>query len=166
MFVHSVTWKDRKCFLRSCVGRAFPRGHCHHLNPLLSLAANAGLFPFAFPGCRHRVGTRASRLQHLVPQSETRPRPPRRGFFFGAMRIAWWRAAPKERLRLIWRSPCMSLRADVYRQKAAEAKQSAAKATSPSIKRAFEEVAGGWLVLAEQMEWIDRQRSPARDEEK
>jgi hypothetical protein len=37
----------------------------------------------------------------------------------------------------------MSLRADVYRQKAAEAKQSAAKATSPSIKRAFEEVAGG-----------------------
>jgi hypothetical protein len=60
----------------------------------------------------------------------------------------------------------MSLRADMYRQKAAEAKQSAAKAKSPSIKRAFEEVAGGWLVLAEQMEWIDRQRSPARNEEK
>jgi hypothetical protein len=59
----------------------------------------------------------------------------------------------------------MSLRADVYRQKAAEAKQSAAKATSPSIKRAFEEVAGGWLVLAEQMEWIDRQRFSVRHEE-
>jgi hypothetical protein len=60
----------------------------------------------------------------------------------------------------------MSLRADVYRQKAAEAKQSAAKTTNPSIKRAFEEVAGGWLVLAEQMEWIDRQRSSVRHEEK
>jgi hypothetical protein len=60
----------------------------------------------------------------------------------------------------------MSLRADIYRQKAAEAKQSAAKATNPSIKRAFEEVAAGWLVLAEQMEWIDRQRSPVRNEGK
>jgi hypothetical protein len=60
----------------------------------------------------------------------------------------------------------MSLRADIYRQKAAEAKQSAAKATNPSIKRAFEEVAAGWLVLAEQMEWIDRQRSPGRNEGK
>jgi hypothetical protein len=66
----------------------------------------------------------------------------------------------------IWRSPCMSLRADNYRQKAAEAKQSAAKATNLSIKKAFEEVAGGWLVLAEQMEWIDRQRSPLHDEKK
>jgi hypothetical protein len=65
----------------------------------------------------------------------------------------------------IWRLPCMSLRADIYRQKAAEAKQSAAKATSPSIKRAFEEVAGGWLVLAEQVEWIDRQRFSVRHEE-
>jgi hypothetical protein len=26
----------------------------------------------------------------------------------------------------------------------------------PFIKRAFEEVAAGWRVLAEQMEWIDR----------
>jgi len=59
----------------------------------------------------------------------------------------------------------MSLRADIYRQKAAEAKQSAAKARDPSVKRAFEEVAAGWLVLAEQMEWIDRQRSPVRHEE-
>jgi hypothetical protein len=53
----------------------------------------------------------------------------------------------------------MSLRVDIYRQKAAEAKQSAAKATNPSIKSAFLEVAASWLVLAEQMEWIDRQRS-------
>jgi hypothetical protein len=49
----------------------------------------------------------------------------------------------------------MSLRADMYRHKAAEAKQSAAKATNPSIKRAFEEVAAGWLVLAEQLEWME-----------
>jgi hypothetical protein len=44
----------------------------------------------------------------------------------------------------------MSLRADIYRQKAAEAKQSAARARIPSIKQAFEEVANGWVVLAEQ----------------
>jgi hypothetical protein len=48
----------------------------------------------------------------------------------------------------------------MYRQKAAEAKQSAAKAKNPFIKRAFEEVAAGWRVLAEQMEWTDRQKSP------
>jgi hypothetical protein len=35
----------------------------------------------------------------------------------------------------------MSLRADVYREKAAEAKQSAALAKNPSIKSAFQEVA-------------------------
>src|SRR5262249_59925124 len=33
-----------------------------------------------------------------------------------------------------------------------------------SIKTAFEEVARGWLLLAEQMEWIERQRSSLRDE--
>jgi hypothetical protein len=53
----------------------------------------------------------------------------------------------------------MSLRADMYRQKAAEAKQSAAKATNPSIKRAFEEVAAGWLALAEQLDWMDSQQA-------
>jgi len=59
----------------------------------------------------------------------------------------------------------MSLRADVYRQKAAEAKQSAAQAKNPSMKRAFEEVAAGWLVLAEQMEWMDSQTaSPSQKE--
>jgi hypothetical protein len=41
----------------------------------------------------------------------------------------------------------MSLRADIYRQRAAEAKQSAAQAKNPSIKSAFKEVARGWLVL-------------------
>jgi hypothetical protein len=46
-------------------------------------------------------------------------------------------------------SPPMSSRADIYRQKAAEINQSAARAKNPSTKRAFEEVARGWLLLAE-----------------
>jgi hypothetical protein len=55
----------------------------------------------------------------------------------------------------------MSLRADVYRERAAEAKQSAALAKNPSIKSAFQEVAQHWLLLAEHMEWIDRQEGLA-----
>ena len=60
----------------------------------------------------------------------------------------------------------MSLRADMYRQKAVGAKHRAAGASNPSVKAAFEEVARGWLVLAEQMEWIDSQnfRCPAAKE--
>jgi hypothetical protein len=76
-----------------------------------------------------------------------------------------WAAAPKERLRLSGVRLVKSLRADRYRQKAADAKERAAQAKNPSLKRAFEEVANGWVLLAEQMEWIDRQRSPVRDEE-
>jgi hypothetical protein len=53
----------------------------------------------------------------------------------------------------------MSSRADVYRQRAADAKKRAAQAKDLSVKKAFEEVARGWLALAEQMEWMDRQRS-------
>jgi len=49
----------------------------------------------------------------------------------------------------------MSSRADMCRQRAANAKQRAAQARDLSVKRAFEEVAAGWLVLAEQMEWMD-----------
>jgi len=48
-------------------------------------------------------------------------------------------------------SPYMSSRADMCRQRAAEAKQSAAQAQNPSTKRAFEEVAAGWPLLAEQI---------------
>jgi len=59
----------------------------------------------------------------------------------------------------------MSLRADMYRQKAAEAKQSARQARDPSVKSAFQEVARGWLVLAEQAEWMDSQKaSPPQQE--
>jgi hypothetical protein len=62
-------------------------------------------------------------------------------------------------------SPFMSSRADMYRQRAADAKKRAAHARDLSAKKAFEEVARGWLVLAEQMKWIDRQKSAPRDEE-
>ena len=41
----------------------------------------------------------------------------------------------------------------------------AAQSKDLSVRKAFEEVARGWRVLAEQMEWIDRQRSTLRDEE-
>jgi hypothetical protein len=76
-----------------------------------------------------------------------------------------WFGEFEEASRLSKCLPCMSLRADVYRQKAAEAKQSAAQAKNPSMKRAFEEVAAGWLVLAEQMEWMDSQTaSPSQKE--
>jgi hypothetical protein len=51
----------------------------------------------------------------------------------------------------------MSARADMYRQKAAEAKNSAAQASNPHVKSAFKEVARAWVVLAEQMEWMDSQ---------
>jgi hypothetical protein len=58
-----------------------------------------------------------------------------------------------------------SSRADYYRCRAADAKERAAQAHNLSVKRAFEEVARGWLILAEQMEWMDRQKSTLRDEE-
>jgi len=45
--------------------------------------------------------------------------------------------------------------ADMCRQRAADAKQRAAQAKDLSVKRAFEEVAAGWLVLAEQTERMD-----------
>jgi hypothetical protein len=48
----------------------------------------------------------------------------------------------------------------MYRQRAAEAKQSAAQAKNPSLRRAFEDVAHRWLVLAEQIEWMDSRKVP------
>jgi hypothetical protein len=53
----------------------------------------------------------------------------------------------------------MSLRADMYRQNAAEARQRARQTRDPSIKTAFEEVARGWLLLAEQLEWMDSRKA-------
>jgi hypothetical protein len=57
-----------------------------------------------------------------------------------------------------------SPQAEMCREKAAEAKRSAARAPHPSIKTLFEEVASGWLRLAEQTEWIERRASEPRDE--
>jgi hypothetical protein len=48
----------------------------------------------------------------------------------------------------------------MYRRKAVKAKNRAAQASNPHIKSAFKEVARGWLVLAEQMEWMDSQAKP------
>jgi hypothetical protein len=58
----------------------------------------------------------------------------------------------------------MSLRADRYRQRAAEAKDRATQAKDSSIKSAFENVAAGWVALAEQVERIDAEKSPIRDQ--
>jgi hypothetical protein len=55
-------------------------------------------------------------------------------------------------MRRIGRKPSW---ADMCRQKAADAKQRAAQAKDLSVKRAFEEVAAGWLVIAEQPERMD-----------
>jgi hypothetical protein len=73
-------------------------------------------------------------------------------------------------VRVIARSVRLSNRAmpshqaEMCREKAAEAKRSAARAPHPSIKTLFEEVASSWLRLAEQTEWIERRASEARDE--
>jgi hypothetical protein len=78
------------------------------------------------------------------------------------MRYSCW-TVREERTRFE-RSSRMSLRADACRERAAEAKQSAAKAKNPYMKRAFEEVAHGWLLLAEQMEWMDGQEETREGE--
>jgi hypothetical protein len=56
----------------------------------------------------------------------------------------------------------MSPLSDMYRQRAAEAKNRARQASNPYVKSAFEEVARAWLLLAEQMEWMDRQEETRR----
>ena len=53
----------------------------------------------------------------------------------------------------------MSLVADMYRQKAAKALQHARQTSNPSIKSAFEDVARGWVLLAEQIERMDGQKA-------
>jgi hypothetical protein len=58
----------------------------------------------------------------------------------------------------------MSLRMDACRERAADAKRRAAKVKKPYMKRAFEEVAHGWLLLAEQKEWMDRQEETREGE--
>jgi hypothetical protein len=61
----------------------------------------------------------------------------------------------------------MDSRAEDYRRRGIEAQQRAAQTTNLSIKEAFKDVARGWLLLAEQTEWLDRRRQPgASPEEK
>jgi hypothetical protein len=64
----------------------------------------------------------------------------------------------------VQRSTYMSSRADIYRQRAADAKNRATQAKDLFIKSAFEHVAAGWVALAEQAERIDREKFPVRDE--
>jgi hypothetical protein len=40
--------------------------------------------------------------------------------------------------------------------RAAEAKNRATQAKNPHVRSAFQDVARAWLLLAEQMEWMDR----------
>ena len=51
----------------------------------------------------------------------------------------------------------MSSRAEYYRRRGLEAQQRATQTTEAKIRDAFETVAGGWFVLAEQLDWVDRQ---------
>jgi hypothetical protein len=81
------------------------------------------------------------------------------------VRAPWGLPSFEEATFFVHCSPVMSSRADMYRRRAADANKRAAQAKNLSVKKAFQEVASGWLVLAEQMEWIDRQRSTLRDEE-
>ena len=52
----------------------------------------------------------------------------------------------------------------MYRGRAAEAKNRATQTSNPHVKTAFEDVAGAWLLLAEQMEWMDRQEETREGE--
>jgi hypothetical protein len=58
----------------------------------------------------------------------------------------------------------MSLRADMYRQKAAEAKRGASK--KPIHETGIRRNLGPFLVLAEQMEWIESRKASAPQTEK
>jgi hypothetical protein len=53
----------------------------------------------------------------------------------------------------------MSSRAEYYRSRGLEAQQRAAQTNEEKIRDAFENVAEGWFVLAEQMDWLDRERN-------
>jgi hypothetical protein len=60
--------------------------------------------------------------------------------------------------------PYMSSRADIYRQRAADARNRAKQAKDLSIKSAFEHVAAGWAALAELKRSGSTGRSLLRDE--
>jgi len=49
----------------------------------------------------------------------------------------------------------MHSRADEYRRRAMEAKLRAAQTTEYAIKATFRDIARNWLMLAEQVEWME-----------
>jgi hypothetical protein len=53
----------------------------------------------------------------------------------------------------------MYSRAEYYRRRGLEAHQRAAQTTEAKIRDAFEDVAEGWFVLAEQLDWLERQHN-------
>src|SRR5215469_10094848 len=53
----------------------------------------------------------------------------------------------------------MYSRAEYYRRRGLEAQQRAAQTTEEKIRDAFEDVAEGWFVLAQQLDWLDRQHN-------
>jgi len=53
----------------------------------------------------------------------------------------------------------MSSRAEYYRRLGVDAQQRAAQTTEEKIRDAFESVAEGWFVLAEQSDWLERQHN-------
>jgi hypothetical protein len=75
-------------------------------------------------------------------------------------------AATSGLVRRVWGNGLVCLAFALYRERAAEAKDRAAQARDPFIKSAFENVAAGWVALAEQVERIDREKFSLRDEEK
>jgi predicted adenine nucleotide alpha hydrolase (AANH) superfamily ATPase len=56
----------------------------------------------------------------------------------------------------------MLSRADEYRRRAADAKRHSGQLRDRFMKNAYEQMARDWLTLAEQMEWIDAIKRPAR----
>jgi hypothetical protein len=50
----------------------------------------------------------------------------------------------------------MYSRAEYYRRRGLEAQHRAARTTEEKIRDAFEDVAQGWFVLAERVDWLDR----------
>jgi len=54
----------------------------------------------------------------------------------------------------------MHSRAEFYRRRGVAAQQRAAQITDLSLKQTFKDVARHWLMLAERVEWLDRQHNP------
>ena len=54
-------------------------------------------------------------------------------------------------------SPGEYYRPEYYRRRGLLAKQRAAQSTDPRLKEGFKDVARHWLVLAERVEWLDKQ---------